>query len=148
VTNFVGVVCHFVISCLSFSSIFGFSPPLWYLQTLPTYQAYGSLRSAIGDLCQVWLPWLGFLDPEDFTYLIYYPLTLSVHNEDYCRHAYVLCIFVWLLVFLILKELFQLSFHIHLSSKLLNTKTIIEHSYSRFGSYNMECSREPDTYSL
>jgi hypothetical protein len=27
------------------------------------------------------------------------------------------------------------SFHNHLSSKLLNTKTIIEHSYSRFVSY-------------
>ena len=61
-----------------------------------------------------------------------------------------LCIFVRLLIVLILKELFQLSVYNHLSPKLLNTKAIIEHSYSRFVSYNMECStsRELDIYSL
>jgi hypothetical protein len=45
---------------------------------------------------------------EDFNYLIYNLLILSVYNEDYCTNAYVLCMFLWLLVLLILKELFQL----------------------------------------
>ena len=53
------VVCHFVIICPF--SIYGFRPLLWHLQTLLTYQTYGSPRPGIGDLSQVWLPRLDIL---------------------------------------------------------------------------------------
>jgi hypothetical protein len=57
------VVCHFAISFLSFFSIYGFWPPLWYLQALPTYQAKDLLAESCVTLDRLDYPHL-FLIPR------------------------------------------------------------------------------------
>jgi hypothetical protein len=72
------VVCHFVISCLSFFRFMYSDHLFWYLHTFPTYQTLGSPRSGIGDLSQVWQPWLDICELSQ----VWLPwLDIGDHNQ-------------------------------------------------------------------